>query len=150
MAGGIRAESNHRLSLIGPELPRVFADVFGRSTEDCALNRDAAVNPVVVARREQSFDRNPKQNDSSLFSVDAPPRDAVVIGAERKSADFEAHLLQLRPGAPKEVHGIPDRHVEPIDPALKWRQWRADHLASAQPPVTSMPSTAARSCGTRI
>lgn len=150
MAGSIRTGRHHRLSLIGPEVPGLFADVLGSGAEDRALDRDTAVHRVIMAGRKEPFNRNSKQHDSSFFSVDVPARDAVVICGLGKSADLEAHFLQFRPRAAQKIHGVADGQIKTIDPALQRRERWAHHLAAAQPSVAPMARTAARSCGVRL
>src|SRR5690606_10885790 len=104
---------------VGAELPRVLAHVLRRRAEDGALDRDPAMDAVVVAGREQTLDRNPEQHDAAFVAVDAPARDAVGIRLLRQPADLEAHFLELRPSAAQEFHCRADGHVEAIDAAVQ-------------------------------
>src|SRR5690606_18576031 len=103
VAGSCRAGADHRLPVIGAELPRILADVLGGGTEHGALDRDAAVDAVVVPRRKKTLDWDAEQYDSAFGLVDMPAGDAVGIRIRRQRADLEPHLLQLRPGAAQEL-----------------------------------------------
>src|SRR5690606_32001973 len=106
------------------------------------------MHSVVMPGRQQALDRYSKKDDSALVAVNAPSRDAVIIRAQRESADLEAHLLQFGPGSAQKLHCGADRGIEAIDAAIQRRQRRPNDLAAPQAPVATMARSAARRGGT--
>lgn len=135
------------MSVVVAEVPGLTADVLSGGAEHCTLDGHATVSVVVVPRREQSFDGKAEEHDAALLPVQIPPRHLLSGVEARHGTDLEAYVLQLRPGAAKELDGGPDGQIETVDPAVQRCQRRANHFAASEATMTAMARATPRGGG---
>lgn len=113
------------------EIPRFPSDILGGRAKHCALDGHPPVYGVVMPRRQEAFDWQPKQHDPPVLPVEVPARNFRFGIEPCNSADLESYVLQFRPGAAQELDCRSDSQIKTVKASVERGKGRTNYLAPA-------------------